>query len=60
MENLEKEYLRQQTPEGQTELKVREKLLRAFREVNGITPLNIGEICPLHDAKTKTVRYIKL
>lgn len=59
-EELEREYLKQQKPEGQAALKVKRELLEKFRNINGITRLNTGEIQPLHDAKSgKVIQYFK-
>ena len=57
-EEMEREYQKQQTPEGQAALKVKRELLQKFRDINGITHLNAGEIQPLHDANSgKIIQY---
>lgn len=52
MDSLEKEYLKQQPPEGQAALKVKRELLKRFRAVTGATPLNVGVVQPLYNAQT--------
>ena len=57
-EEMEREYLKQQTPEGQAALKVKRELLKKYRDINGITHLNAGEIQPLYDANSgKVIQY---
>lgn len=55
-EELHKMYLQQQTPEGQAALKVKRELLQKFRNINGITLLNTGEVQPLYDGKTGEIK----
>lgn len=57
-EEMERECLKQQTPEGQAALKVKRELLNKFQDINGITHLNAGEIQPLYDANSgKAIQY---
>ena len=55
-EELHRIYLQQQTPEGQAALKVKRELLQKFRNINGITLLNTGEVQPLYDGKTGEIK----
>ena len=55
-EEMEREYLKQQTPEGQTALQVKRELLQKFRNINGITHINAGEVQPLYDAETGKIK----
>ena len=55
-EEMEREYLKQQTPEGQAALQVKRDLLKKFRNINGITHLNAGEVQPLYDAETGKIK----
>lgn len=55
-EEMEREYLKQQTPEGQAALQVKRDLLKKFRNINGITHINAGEVQPLHDAETGKIK----
>lgn len=57
--DLKREYERQQTPEGQAALQVKRYLLQKFREINGITFLNAGEIQPLYDRDGNIIQYQK-
>ena len=60
-ERLKLEYERQQTPEGQAALQVKRDLLRKFRNINGSSHINAGEVQPLYDAKTgKILQYYKV
>ncbi len=57
-EILKKEYEKQQTPEGQAAIQTKRDLLKKFRNINGITQLNAGEVQALYDAETgKTKQY---
>lgn len=58
-EEMKREYLKQQTPEGQAALHVKRYLLKRFREINGITFLNAGEIRPLFDKNGNIIQYYK-
>ena len=59
-ERLKMEYEKQQTPEGQAALQVKRELLKKFRNINGITQINAGEIQPLYDAESgKIKQYFK-
>lgn len=55
-ERLKMEYEKQQTPEGQAALQVKRELLQKFRNINGITKLNAGEVRPLYDGKTGEIK----
>ena len=55
-ERLKMEYEKQQTPEGQAALRVKRDLLKKFRNINGITHLNAGEVQPLYDAETGKIK----
>lgn len=55
-ERLKAEYEKQQTPEGQAALQVKRDLLKKFRNINGITHLNAGEVKPLYDATTGEIK----
>lgn len=55
-EKLKAEYEKQQTPEGQAALQVKRDLLQKFRNINGITLLNAGEVKPLYDGKTGEIK----
>ena len=60
-EELEREYLWQQTPEGKAALSVKRDLLQKFRDVTGTTQLNLGVVQPLYDAHThQIINYIKV
>lgn len=57
-ERLKMEYEKQQTPEGQAALQVKRDLLKKYRGITGNTPLNIGRVQPLYDARTgKITQY---
>lgn len=55
-ERLKAEYEKQQTPKGQAALQVKRDLLKKFRNINGITHLNAGEVQPLYDAETGKIK----
>lgn len=57
-EAMEREYLKQQTQEGQAAISVKRELLKRFRAVTGTTPLNVGVVQPLYNAQTgKIINY---
>ncbi len=56
-EALEREYLRQQTPEGKAAIKVKREMLKRFENIDG-KHRQVGVIQPLIDTRTgKVMQY---
>lgn len=55
-EAMEQEYKRQQTPAGRAAINAKREMLKRFRAATGTTPLNVGVVQPLYDAKTEKIK----